>query len=97
MKNPKERSEASKLLKKKMIYNSQYIVYPEGDVQEINHHLSINQITDINGFPLNLPLPTPKMIAYRVYKIQTKELRGEERTLFFLELLRINELEELAR
>jgi len=80
-----------------MIFSSHYIVYPEGDTQEISHRLRINQITDINGVPLSLPLPTPKMIAYRVYKIQTQDLRGEERTYFFLELLRINELEELSR
>jgi hypothetical protein len=37
-----------------------YIVYPEGETQEISHNLSINALVDVNGIPLRIPLPTNK-------------------------------------
>ena len=49
---------------------------------------------DINGRPLTPPITTVKMIVYRVYKISTKILRGEEILEYHLDLLRRNELEE---
>ena len=73
-----------------LTYN--HVVYPEGDIQEIPHHLRINQIVDLNGNPLSPPLPTVKMIVYRVYKKRTEEARGEVHTLYYLELLKRNEL-----
>ncbi|MBN1409897.1 MAG: hypothetical protein JW969_03570 [Spirochaetales bacterium] len=72
------------------------IIYPEGDILEIEHKLRINQIVDLNGLPLGLPLPTSKMIAYRVSKIQTQSTRREEVTDYFLELLDRFDLEEVA-
>jgi hypothetical protein len=63
------------------------LVYPDGDTQEVPHRLSINMVVDLNGNPLPLPLATPKIIAYRVYRISTQESRGEEVTSYFLELL----------
>ncbi len=71
------------------------IVYPEGDNQEIDHKLNINQLVDLNGYPLTLPLTTTKMIVYRVHKISTRSSIGEEVTSYFLELVRRDELEEL--
>ncbi len=68
------------------IYTRQ-IVYPEGDTQEIDHELRVNQIVDLNGITLPLPLPTVRMIAYRVYKVSTRENIGESITLYYLELL----------
>ena len=56
--------------------------------------LNINQIVDLNGFPLNLPVRTSKTIAYRVFKIQKKENLGEEVTLYHLELIGRKELLE---
>ncbi len=72
------------------------IVYPEGDSQEIEHSLTINQLVDINGFPLSVPLPTARMIAYRVFKIATESLKGEDIVRYHLEQLFRDELEELA-
>jgi len=72
------------------------IMYPEGDTREIEHSLSINQLVDLNGFPLTRPLPTAKMIVYRVFKIATQNLKGEDITRYHLEQLWRDELEELA-
>ena len=72
------------------------LVYPEGDTQEITHSLRINQLIDINGNPLHLPLLTDRMIVYRVYKMSTDILIGEEITNYHLELIRRDELTELT-
>ena len=72
------------------------IMYPEGDSREIEHSLSINQLVDINGFPLTPPLPTAKMIVYRVFRIATESLKGEDIVRYYLEQLWRDELEELV-
>ncbi len=72
------------------------IVYPEGDIQEIRRELRIDQIVDINGNPLALPLPTARMIAYRVYKIARKEMTGEIIIDHHLEQIGIDELASLS-
>ena len=69
-----------------------YIVFPEGDTQEINGRLRLNQIVDVNGNPLALPLPTNRMIAFRVAKVSTKEQKGSSETYHYLELLSAVEL-----
>ena len=71
-----------------------HIVFPEGDTQEIQGRLRLNQLVDVNGRPLPLPLPTNKMIVFRVAKIQTKEATGTRETFHFLELLSAMELLE---
>ena len=80
-----------------MKYNINKIVFPGGDSQEIEHTLNINQIVDINGIALPLPLPTHKMIAYRVYKISTKILRNEDVKQFHLDIIQRDEMESLSR
>jgi hypothetical protein len=72
------------------------IVYPKGDVQEIEHSLRINMLVDLNGNPLTPPLPSPKMIVYRVYRVSTQNLKGEDITDYYLDLLWRDELEELC-
>jgi hypothetical protein len=76
---------------------SYVIVYPEGDSLEIAHRLRVNQLVDLNGNPLTSPLPTARMIAYRVWKISTRAEKGSEEIAFHLELVKRPELEELAR
>ena len=61
------------------------ILYPEGDIREIDHQLRINQLVDLNGVPFQLPLSTSRTIAYRVYKISTQSRTGEEITSYYLE------------
>ena len=69
-----------------------YIVFPEGDVQEVPGRLPFNTLVDMNGNVLSLPLPTNKMIAFRVARIKTNENKGSNETFHFLELLSAEEL-----
>lgn len=71
--------------------------FPEGDEKEIEHNLNFNQIVDLNGIPLRLPIPSSKMIVYRVFRISTSEERGEVIKYYYLELVVGNELIGLAR
>ena len=73
-----------------------FIVFPEGDAQEISGRLMLNAVVDINGNPLPLPLPTHKMIAFRVARIKTNENKGSNETFHFLELLSADELVPLT-
>ncbi|MDR0441784.1 MAG: hypothetical protein LBH44_00075 [Treponema sp.] len=77
-----------------MFTNDFFIVFPEGDVQEINGRLSFNSIVDMNGNRLVPPLPTNKMIAFRVSRIKTDENKGGNETFHYLELLSAEELLE---
>ncbi|GHV94138.1 hypothetical protein AGMMS50293_04580 [Spirochaetia bacterium] len=77
-----------------MFMNEFFIVFPEGDIQEISGRLRINDIVDMNGNPLPLPLPTNKMLAFRVARIKTDENKGGNETYHFLELLSARELLE---
>ncbi len=79
-----------------MHLNSHYIVYPEGDMQEIDHSLHFNQYVGLNGEPLQLPLQTSRMIVYRVYRISRNEEKGETETLYYLEMITGSELQSLA-
>lgn len=74
-----------------------FIVFPEGDVQEIPGRLSVNELVDINGRPLALPLPTSRMIAFRVARIRVEENRGGNETYHYLELMSAEELSSYAK
>jgi hypothetical protein len=69
-----------------------FIVFPEGDVQEVPGRLPFNTLVDMNGRVLSLPLPTSRMIAFRVARIKTEENKGSRETFHFLELLSAEEL-----
>lgn len=69
-----------------------FIVYPEGEVQEIAGPLRLDQLVDLNGLPLPLPLRNARLIAYRVVKIRRQEERGEEASFYYLELVPAREL-----
>jgi hypothetical protein len=79
-----------------MFTNEYFIVFPEGDIQETGGRLPINAIVNINGQPLSMPLPTNKMIAFRVARIKTDEKKGGNETYHYLELLSAEELLEYA-
>ena len=79
-----------------MFTNEYFIVFPEGDVQEIGRRLPINAIVDINGNPIPLPLPTNRMIAFRIARIKTDENKGGNETYHFLEMLSAEELLEFT-
>jgi len=79
------------------MYISEYfIVFPEGDVQEISGRLPFNSLVDMNGNVLNLPLPTNRMIVFKVAGIKTDEKKGSSETYHFLELLSAEELLEYS-
>jgi hypothetical protein len=72
------------------------IVYPEGDSLEIGHDLRVNQLVDLNGNPLPLPLPSARMIVYRVWKVATRAERHSEDVFYHLELVTRPELESTS-
>jgi len=77
-----------------MFISEYFIVFPEGDSQEIHNRLRLNQIVDVNGNPLPLPLPTNRMVAFRVDKIRTNDYKGGSETYHYLEQLSARELLE---
>jgi len=74
-----------------------YIVFPEGDIQEIQGRLPFNSLVDMNGNVLSLPLPTNRMIAFKVAAIKTEERTGVSETYHFLDLLSAEELLEYTK
>jgi len=80
-----------------MQINEFFIVFPEGDVQEIQGRLPFNALVDMNGNVLSLPLPTNKMIAFKVAGIKTEERTGVSETFHFLDLLSAEELLEYTK
>ena len=80
-----------------MIWNTKVIIYPEGDSIEIDHDLRINELVDINGIPVRLPLNTPKTIIYRVYRKSTSETNNGPVIRYYLEQLNISETESISR
>jgi hypothetical protein len=69
-----------------------YVVYPDGDNQEIEVGLRIDDLVDLNGMRLELPLGSPRVIAYRVVRIQHHEERGIYSVYHYLELVSAAEL-----
>ena len=63
-----------------------YIVYPDGEKQEIGAFL------DINGNELPQRLPTNKMIVYQVQSKRTIENRGIVQIIYVVEQLDAEEL-----
>jgi len=77
-----------------MFISEYFIVFPDGDIQEIQGRLPFNALVDMNGNILPLPLPTNKMIVYKVDAIKTEEKKGLSQTYHFMELLSVEELLE---
>ena len=80
-----------------MMVEEFFVVFPEGDVQEVSGRIALNQIVDINGGCLALPLMSNRIIAFRVAKVRTKETKGLCETYHYLELLSAQELLEYCR
>ncbi len=60
------------------------IVFPEGDSQEVPHALQLNQLVDLNGYPLDLPL-VRRQLVYRVRRVSTGSHRNGEVVSYHLE------------
>jgi len=71
-----------------------FIVFPEGDFQEIQGRLPFNSLVDMNGNVIYPPLPTNKMIVFKVAGIKTDEKKGVSETYHYLDLLSADELLE---
>jgi len=79
-----------------MFYFNYYIVFPEGDIQEISHPLSIGDIVDINGNVYGedeLKL-SPKEIAYQVTGKSEKNHFKEYFIHYKLDMLNADEIKE---
>lgn len=79
-----------------MFMTEYFIVYPEGDTQEIQGRLMLNQLVDVNGNPLDLPLPTNRMVVFRVAKVTTNDYKGGSETYHYLEQVSARELLEFV-
>ena len=80
-----------------MFITDYFIVFPEGDTQEISGRLRLNQVVDVNGNPLPLPLNTNKIAAFIVNRISTNDYKGGSETYHYLEQLSAQELMEYVR
>jgi len=80
-----------------MQINEFFLVFPEGDVQETRGRLPFNALVDMNGNVLSLPLPTNKMIVFKVAGIKTEERTGVSETYHFLDLMSAEELLEYTQ
>jgi len=74
-----------------------YMIFPDGDIQEISHPLSIGTLFDMNGNPIRPPIPTNKMVAYEVCGKRTREESGIIATYYRMEQLTANELRAYIR
>ena len=75
-----------------MTTHEYYIEYPDGESQELEMPLRIDALVDLNGRLLPLPLPSPRVIAYRVVKIRHTEERGVHSVFHYVELIPAREL-----
>lgn len=64
-----------------------YVIFPDGEKREIRRPLPAGALVDINGNALPGPLPTNKMIAYRITGKRTVEERGIVRIIYSLDQL----------
>lgn len=69
-----------------------YMIFPDGDTQEISDELTIGLLYDINGRRLTPPLPTNKMIVYQACGKRTREGCGIIATYYIMEQLDAAEL-----
>lgn len=75
-----------------MTIETRYLVYPDGDRQETQRLLRVDELVDMNGFTIPMPLRSARIVAYRVFKIRRMEERGELDILQYLELVPAYEL-----
>ena len=75
-----------------MTIETRYLVYPDGDRQETQRLLRVDELVDMNGFTIPMPLRCARIVAYRVFKIRRMEERGELDILQYLELVPAYEL-----
>ena len=75
-----------------MILYEYYLIYPEGDVVEINNEVPVSSIVNIYGEILSKNSLNNETLSYYIAKKQTREEDGIHQTFYTLEQLSINEL-----
>ncbi|MBI9105108.1 MAG: hypothetical protein JEZ04_00095 [Spirochaetales bacterium] len=80
-----------------MTFDTILIIYPEGDHREVDRHLRLNELVDINGFPVSLPLESAKTIVYRVYRKSSTDTNNGPIIRYYLEQLTIDETAAISR
>ena len=75
-----------------MILYEYYLIYPEGDVVEINNEVPVSSIVNIYGEILSKNSLNNETLSYYIAKKQTREENGIYQTFYTLEQLSINEL-----
>jgi hypothetical protein len=75
-----------------MILYEYYLIYPEGDVVEINNEVPVSSIVNIYGEILSKNSLNNETLSYYIAKKQTREENGIHQTFYTLEQLSINEL-----
>ncbi|MDX9898329.1 MAG: hypothetical protein RBT62_05380 [Spirochaetia bacterium] len=78
-----------------MTIETRWLVYPDGERQETQRILRVDELVDMNGFSVPMPLRSARMVAYRVFKIRRVEERGELDVLQYLELVPSSELADM--
>jgi hypothetical protein len=68
--------------------------YPEGDEVEVTHPLTFGSLVGLNGEELSPPLPSPRMIVYRVRSIRTDQERNRDIRHYYLEQVYPDELRD---
>lgn len=69
-----------------------YLIYPEGDIVEINSEIPVSSIVNIYGEVLSKSSLNTKDLCYYVAKKQCKEGKGINQTFYTLEQLSLNVL-----
>jgi hypothetical protein len=77
-----------------MRYVTHMMHYPEGDEVEISSGLSFGTFVDMNGAVLHPPLPSTRMIVYRVRSISTEQERNRDLRHYELEQVYPDELRD---
>jgi hypothetical protein len=80
-----------------MRFEEYFIIFPEGDVQEIQGRLRIGELVDLNGNSLSLPLADHRIIAFKVASIRILEERNATEHYHRLELVSTSELKTYVR
>lgn len=76
-----------------MIIYEYFLLFPEGECQEIARPVSVSSFVDMNGNSISLPLPTNKMIVYQVAQKRTMQTEpGIIRIFYVLQQLSAMEL-----
>ena len=80
-----------------MVLEENYLVHPDGERQEIENSLQMNQVVDMNGRPLRIAPPAPRIIAYRIFRVTTRDETGFRRRYHYAELMNMEQIESYAR